>query len=708
MADLLAGLNPPQRDAVLHEDGPLLVLAGAGSGKTRVLTHRIAHLIGERGVSPHEIVAITFTNKAAGEMRDRLEQLVGPQVRAIWAATFHSACVRILRRDAPDVGYERSFVIFDDADQGRLMRRCFEDEDVDPKRVPPRAVLARISEAKNLLRSPDELDVDSFGDEIIVRLYRRYQDRLRANQAMDFDDLLMLTVQLLETNAGVRERYQERFAHVLVDEYQDTNHAQYRLVRVLGEPQRNVMVVGDDDQGIYSWRGADVGNILDFERDYPDATVVALEQNYRSTGTILRAANAVVARNRKRHAKALWTDSGDGDPIVMVECRDEREEARVVVGEVNRAVDDGASLADVAVFYRTNAQSRAVEDMLVRSAIPYQIVGGPRFYERAEVKDLLAYLRVAANPSDEISFARMVATPKRGLGPGAVSKLSVFAAEHGVPLTDALADADRVNGLQPAQRAAFATLAGLIADVRNAARAGVGVDRLVDDVLDRSGLRAALTAENTIEAQGRLENLEELVRVGAEYDARADEPSLGGFLEEIALYADADALDTGAGRVTLMTIHNAKGLEFERVMIVGLEEGLFPHQRSETPDQLEEERRLFYVGITRARKRLVLCHARNRSFFGGRDWRIPSRFLAEIPADCLEEGGVASAPIGVDAADVVPGLETGDEVLHATFGEGVVTGIEQGGELVLVRFTRDGSERRLIAGAAPMRKIAAG
>ncbi len=708
VADLLAGLNPPQRDAVLHGDGPLLVLAGAGSGKTRVLTHRIAHLIGDRGVSPHEIIAITFTNKAAGEMRERLEQLVGPQVRAIWAATFHSACVRILRRDSPAVGYERSFAIFDAADQQRLLRRCYEDENLDQKRVPPRAVLGRISDAKNRLQGPDELDIDSFGDEIVVRLYRRYQDRLRANQAMDFDDLLMLTVQLLEGDAEVRERYQQRFRHVLVDEYQDTNHAQYRLVRVLGEPQRNVMVVGDDDQGIYSWRGADVGNILDFERDYPDATVVALEQNYRSTGTILRAANAVVSRNRHRHPKSLWTDAGDGELISLVECRDEREEARVVIGEVSRTVDDGGSLSDVAVFYRTNAQSRAIEDMLVRSAIPYQIVGGPRFYERAEVKDLLAYLRVAANPSDEVSFTRMVATPKRGLGPGAVAKLAAFAGDNGLPLTDALADVERVEGLQHGQRQAFGVLAALIADVRNAARAGVGVDRIVEDVLERSGLRAALAAENSIEAQGRLENLEELVRVGAEYEGRADEPSLEGFLEEIALYADADAVDTGSGKVTLMTIHNAKGLEFERVVIVGLEEGLFPHQRSETPDQLDEERRLFYVGITRARRRLTLTHARSRSFFGGRDWRIPSRFLAEVPPQCLEGGGVPAQPTRADAADIVPGLSTGDEVVHATFGEGVVTGIEQGGELVLVRFTRDGSERRLIAGAAPMRKVAAG
>ncbi len=708
MADLLAGLNPPQCDAVIHGDSPLLVLAGAGSGKTRVLTHRIAHLIDERGVAPGAIIAITFTNKAAGEMRDRLEGLVGPRVRAIWAATFHSACVRILRRDAPDVGYERNFVIYDDADQQRLLRRCFDDEQIDPKRVAPRAVLGRISDAKNRLIGPDELDIDSFNDEVLVRMYRRYQDRLRANQAMDFDDLLMLTVQLLEGNTDVRERYQQMFQHVLVDEYQDTNHAQYRLVRVLGEPQRNVMVVGDDDQGIYSWRGADVSNILDFERDYPDATVIALEQNYRSTGTILRAANAVVSRNRKRHPKALWTDAGDGDPISVIECRDEREEARVVVGEVRRAVDDGAALADIAVFYRTNAQSRAVEDMLVRSAIPYQVIGGPKFYDRAEVKDLLAYLRVATNPADEVSFTRMVTTPKRGLGPGAVAKLSAFTSANGIALGDGLTDLDRIEGLQPTQKKSFAALAALLSSVRDMARAGVPLGRIIEDVLEKSGMRAAFQADQSIEAQGRLENLEELVRVGDEYDGRADDPTLGGFLEEIALYADADAVETGTGQLTLMTIHNAKGLEFERVMVIGMEEGLFPHQRSETPEQVEEERRLCYVGITRARKRLVLTHARSRSFFGGRDWRIPSRFLAELPPDCVEGGSFSIPATAGDAADIVPGLTTGDEVVHATFGEGVVTGIEQGGELVLVRFSQDGSERRLIAGAAPMRKIAAG
>ncbi len=708
---LLSGLNPPQRDAVLHDDGPLLVLAGAGSGKTRVLTHRIARLIDERDVAPGSILAITFTNKAAAEMRQRLEGLVGPRVRAIWAATFHSACVRILRRDAPHVGYERNFAIFDASDQLRLIRRCLEDEDIDPKRVDPRSVLGWISDAKNRLLGPSEMDIDSFRDEQVVRIYNRYQNRLLANQAMDFDDLLRLTVQLLEGDAEVREHYQERFRHILVDEYQDTNHAQYRLVRVLGEPQRNVMVVGDDDQGIYSWRGADVANILDFERDYPDATVIALEQNYRSTGTILKAANAVVAHNPNRHPKALWTDRGDGGPIEIIECRDEREEARVVVGEVQRAVDDGDSLSDIAVFYRTNAQSRAVEDMLVRAAVPYQVIGGPKYYERAEVKDLLAYLRVAVNPNDEVSFGRMITSPKRGVGPGAVTRLSAYAVEMGLPLTDALADADRVEGLNPSQRRGFSALASVVAEIRSHARADVPVDRLVELAFEESGMRAMFEADGSAEAEGRIENLEELVRTGAEYMNRAEEPSLSGFLEEIALYADADAVDTGGGQVTLMTIHNAKGLEFDRVVIIGMEQNLFPHSRSETPEQLEEERRLCYVGITRARRRLILTHARTRSFFGGgRDYRMPSQFLAEIPEESVGGMGPAATsrhrPLPSDAADVVPGLATGDEVVHATFGEGVVTGVEQGGTLVLVRFIRDGRERRLIAGAAPMRKAA--
>lgn len=719
MSDLLAGLNPPQREAVMHGEGPLLVLAGAGSGKTRVLTHRVARLVGEAGVPPDAILAITFTNKAAAELRERIAALVGPRARAVWASTFHAACVRILRREAPEAGYASDFSIYDADDQLRLIRRCLAEEQIDPKRLAPRAVQARISDAKSRLRGPDDLaaETGSFHDEQIARVYRRYADALRANGAMDFDDLLMVTAQLLEGDPAVRARWQSRFQHVLVDEYQDTNHAQYRLVRALGEPQRNVVAVGDDDQGIYSWRGADVGNILDFERDYPDARVVALEQNYRSTGTILRAANAVVGRNPHRHPKRLWTDAGDGDPIAVVACRDEHEEARVVAGVVDAALGRGESLADVAVFYRTNAQSRAIEDQLVRRGIAYVVVGGPRFYERAEVRDLLAYLRAAVNPADAVSLERALGAPKRGVGPGCLARLRDFAAARDLPIAEALPRAEEVPGVNPGQRAALLATGALLADVRRADAAGSPLDRIVEDVLERSGLREALAREGTFEAQGRIENLEEMVGVAAEYGASAEEPSLAGFLEGVALQADADLVDPDAGAVTLMTIHNAKGLEFQTVVITGLEEALFPHVRSDTPEALEEERRLFYVGLTRARRHLTLTHAESRAMHGGRDYRIPSRFLAELPPDALaapppgaRRGRPGIAGLAREAARAVgvaraPRLATGDSVLHATFGEGVVTAIEGGGELVRVRFAQDGAERRLMAGAAPMRKV---
>ncbi len=709
MSDLLNDLNPPQRDAVLHGDGPLLVLAGAGSGKTRVLTHRIAHLIGERDVPPWQILAITFTNKAAGEMRERLASLVGPPARDIWASTFHSACVRILRRESDAIGYPKNFVIYDADDQARLMRACFSDEEIDPKRFTPRGVLARISDAKNRLLDPQGLAEESgaFGDEVIVRLYQRYADRLRASGAMDFDDLLVLAVRLLESDAEVRARYQQRFRHVLVDEYQDTNHAQYRLVRVLGEPQRNVCAVGDDDQGIYSWRGADVRNILDFERDYPDTKVVALEQNYRSTGTILRAANAVVARNHDRRPKRLWTDAGDGDPIRVISCRDEHDEARSVAAEIERAAADGTPMAQIAVFYRTNAQSRAIEDQLVRRRVAYGVVGGPRFYERAEVRDLMAWLRCVVNPSDQMGVARMIGAPKRGLGPGCLAKVTNFATAHGIALADAMSQAEMIPGLGAGMRASLVETAAVLAELEQATSAGLSLDRLIDLALSRTGLRGALVSEATHESQGRLENLEELVTVAAEYEHRNSEPSLSGFLEEVALQSDADLVDQGSGQVTLMTIHNAKGLEFDLVMITGLEEGIFPHSRSDTIESLEEERRLCYVGLTRARKRLVLTHAETRAMHGGRDYRLPSRFLAELPADAIERPAGSpqrSAMAGARAVSAAA-LETGDTVIHATFGQGIVTGVESRGSLVRVRFDNDGTERRLMAGAAPMRKV---
>jgi DNA helicase-2/ATP-dependent DNA helicase PcrA len=694
----------------MHTEGPLLVLAGAGSGKTRVLTYRIAHLIDDCGVAPWAILAITFTNKAAAEMRERIAGLVGPAARDIWASTFHSACVRILRREADAAGYRSDFAIYDADDQLRLMRACFADEEVDPKRVAPRGVLARISDAKNRLVDAEAFfeDADGFGDEVIARLYRRYAARLQAAGAMDFDDLLMVTTRVLESDADVRERYQSRFAYILVDEYQDTNHAQYRLVRVLAEPQRNICAVGDDDQGIYSWRGADVRNILDFERDYPDAHVVALEQNYRSTGTILRAANAVVARNRGRRPKELWTDQGDGEPLHILACRDEHDEARTVLAEIERARAGGTSLDQIAVFYRTNAQSRSIEDQLVRGRIAYTVVGGPRFYERAEVRDALAYLRAAANPADEIAVARLLGAPKRGLGPGCLVKLSLCAHTHGFALGDAIGQADLIAGLTQSQRAALSRTASLLGELSAADAAGMPLSGLVSMVIDRSGLRAALVIEGTLEAQGRIENLDELENVAAEYQASAAEPSLLGFLEEIALQSDADLVDQEHGQVTLMTVHNAKGLEFDVVVMTGMEEGIFPHVRADDPESLEEERRLCYVGMTRARQRLVLTHAETRAIHGGREYRLPSRFLGEIPRDAVyaREGAPVREAFAVatQRSAAVP-LEAGDTVLHATFGEGVVTGVESRGSLVRVRFNRDGTERRLMAGAAPMRKV---
>ena len=710
MADLLDDLNPPQRDAVLHTDGPLLVLAGAGSGKTRVLTYRIAHLIRDRDVAPWSIIAITFTNKAAAEMRERIALLVGPVARDIWASTFHAACVRILRREADAAGYRRDFAIYDADDQLRLMRACYADEEVDPKRFSPRNVLTRISDAKNRLVDAEGFleEATGFGDEVIARLYRRYSARLLAAGAMDFDDLLMVTTRLLESDAEVRERYQTRFAYVLVDEYQDTNHAQYRLVRLLAEPQRNICAVGDDDQGIYSWRGADVRNILDFERDYPDAYVVALEQNYRSSGTILRAANAVVARNRGRRPKELWTDRGDGEPLRILGCRDEHDEARHVLAEIERAQAAGTSLDQIAVFYRTNAQSRSIEDQLVRGRVAYTVVGGPRFYERAEVRDALAYLRVAANPADEIAVARLLGVPKRGLGPGSLLKLAGYAAAHGFAVGDAIAEADAIPGLTTAQRTALARTASLLAELASAEAAGMPLSGLVAMAIDRSGLRAALMAEGTLEAQARVENLDELENVAAEYESVDGEPTLLGFLEEVALQSDADLVDQSHGQVTLMTVHNAKGLEFDVVLMTGMEEGIFPHARADDPDSLEEERRLCYVGMTRARQRLLLTHAETRAIHGGREYRLPSRFLTEIPQDAVsvrEGAPVRAAFAGASQQRAVVPLEAGDTVMHQTFGEGVVTGVESRGSLVRVRFNRDGTERRLMAGAAPMRKV---
>ena len=709
--EYLADLNPAQREAVLTTEGPLLVIAGAGSGKTRVLTYRVAHLISACGVHPNEILAITFTNKAAGEMRDRLEGLLGNVARAIWILTFHAACGRILRREAARLGYKSNFSIYDQADQVRLTKQCLEDLDRDPKRFVPRGIHAQISNAKNQLIGPDEYlsRVESFYDQTVADVYRLYQKRLHDSNAMDFDDLLMLTVEVLERFPEALERWQKAFRYVLVDEYQDTNHAQYRLLQLLAGKHRNLMVVGDPDQSIYAFRGADIRNILEFERDFPETRVIPLEQNYRSTNTILNAANAVIANNRERKEKNLWSELGEGLPVHAIEVEDEHAEARFVAAEIAALVEEGYSAEEVAVFYRTNAQSRVLEDVLVRQGIAYQVIGGPRFYERAEIKDLVAYLQVLDNPFDAAALLRIANRPRRGIGDASMSRLRAYADGHGMSLFESLAYPEEA-GIGAAPLKNVSALRTVLISLQAAAQ-DLPVPELIEAVLERSGYAEALEAERTIEAQGRLENLHELVGVGREYLQQAQEPSLSGFLQEISLYSDQDAIRGEQSLVTLMTIHNAKGLEFKAVFVIGMEEGIFPHMRSIEEQGVEEERRLAYVGMTRAEERLVLTHATSRSLWGSRTFNLPSRFLDELPGEGVVVERLRPASwSGYGARDVtprehVPALATGDSVRHGTLGEGVVVRIEPGG-VVTVRFADDGAERRLMLEYAPLEKIA--
>jgi DNA helicase-2/ATP-dependent DNA helicase PcrA len=707
----LAGLNPAQREAVLATEGPLLVVAGAGSGKTRVLTHRVAHLIAACGVEPQEILAITFTNKAAGEMRTRLEDLLGPVASKIWILTFHAACGRILRREAPRLGYRSNFTIYDQADQIRLTKACLEELERDPKRFVPRGIHAQISNAKNNLISPAAYQsrVASFFDQTVADTYELYQRRLFASNAVDFDDLLMLTVDVLERFPEALERWQKAFRYVLVDEYQDTNHAQYRLLQLLAAEHRNVCAVGDPDQSIYAFRGADIRNILEFERDFPDTRVIALEQNYRSTNTILRAANAVIQHNRERKEKNLFSDLGEGLPVRGLEVEDEHAEARFVAAEVAALIDEGFSGSEIAVFYRTNAQSRVIEDVLVRQEIPYQVIGGPRFYERAEVKDVIAYLQVIDNPYDAVSLQRIANRPRRGIGDASLARLQTYADAHGLSLWEATEFAEEA-GIAAAPLRAVQSFRTLIQSLQ-AGALELEVPELVERVLERSGYVEALEAERTIEAQGRIENLQELVGVAQEYQAASEEPSLSHFLQEISLFSDQDALTEAESRVTLMTLHNAKGLEFRAVFMVGMEEGIFPHSRSLEEQQLEEERRLCYVGMTRAQERLTLTHASGRSLYGSRNYNLPSRFLDELPDEIERERLRPASWSSYGARTIaprtdVPALATGDSVRHGTLGEGVVTRIEPGG-VVTVRFAEDGAERRLVLEYAPLEKIKA-
>ncbi|MGH3102575.1 MAG: ATP-dependent helicase [Gaiellaceae bacterium] len=709
----LADLNPAQREAVLATEGPLLVIAGAGSGKTRVLTHRVAHLIAAVGVKPNEILAITFTNRAAGEMRERLERMLGGVARAIWILTFHSACGRILRREAERLGYRSNFTIYDSADQIRLVKQCLEELEKDPKRYTPRGIHAQISNAKNLLIAPDEFRdrVSSFAEQTVAEVYELYQRRLAASNAVDFDDMLMLTVQILERFPEARERWQKAFRYVLVDEYQDTNHAQYRLLQLLAGTHRNICVVGDPDQSIYAFRGADIRNILEFERDFGEARTVALEQNYRSTNAILGAANAVIAHNRERKEKRLWSELGEGAPVRVFEVEDEHSEARFVAAEIAQIFDEGGAGRELAIFYRMNAQSRVLEQTLKLNQVAYQVIGGPRFYERAEVKDAIAYLQVIDNPSDAVSLMRIANRPRRGIGDASIARLVTYADARGISLFEALAHPEEA-GVSGAPLRALQGLRTLLQSLQSSAQE-LDVPELLRAVLERSGTLEAYEAERTIEARGRIENVEAFVDGAREYQETADDPSLSGFLQEISLYSDQDALAEEASAVTLMTLHNAKGLEFRFVFVVGLEEEIFPSARSIEEQGIEEERRLFYVGMTRAMERLTLTHASARLLWGRTTHNLPSRFLDELPSDGVERErlrpaswsgyGAPSASQVQPRADV-PQLATGDSVRHGTLGEGVVTRIEPGG-VVTVRFAGDGSERRLILDYAPLEKL---
>ena len=940
IAALLEGLNPPQKAAVTHGDGPLLILAGAGSGKTRVLTHRLAYLVYTGRARAHEILAITFTNKAAGEMRERVEVLLGRSTRGMWVMTFHSACARMLRAEAPRLGYTRQFTIYDQADARRLVKRALDELGIDPKRFTPAALHNQISDAKNKLRDAEayrEL-VGSFFEQTVAGVFEVYERELHRMNAMDFDDLLVRSVDVLELFPEVRARYAATFRHVLVDEYQDTNHAQYRLLQLLAGEHRNLAVVGDEDQclvagtpvtmadgpakpieqvrvgdevlscygggdfraarvtdvfcsqraygvrivtrggraivstpehthfagyaddrtalrsapgadltltlcgarparravhrvafagsgdgprietsfqsfgaavrfadrlaaradvgvryaarlgapvegiqvalpfmpasavrpgmamftgdggfdvveraervpldrpvydinvdvthnfvagglithnSIYAFRGADIRNILDFQDEFPEAEVIRLEQNYRSTQTILDAANAVIAHNRGRLGKTLWTDVGEGDKIKVRELDDEHAEARFVVGEVERLVDEGVSRAEIAVFYRTNAQSRVLEDTLVRRDIAYQVIGGPKFYDRAEIRDAVAYLTLLANPQDAISFTRVANSPRRGIGQTSLSRVLAHAETMGISVWDAAVEPASVPALGTAAQRAFGRFMETMEGLRERAADGVPVGDLLEAVLAQTGYLEALKAERTIEAQGRIENLEELVNRAQEFDARAAAAGAAGldaFLQEIALVADADTRRDDEGLVTLMTLHNAKGLEYPIVFMIGCEEGVFPHSRSLDEGSLEEERRLCYVGMTRAMRDLYLTYARRRAQYGAASFALPSRFLGEIPPDLVDPegappafggagalGGVsARIPSWAASRTAAPSADfaTGDDVVHPAFGEGVVTGVEPGG-IVVVRFAGDGSERKLMAEYAPISK----
>ncbi|MER6348826.1 DNA helicase PcrA [Streptomyces sp. NPDC001595] len=760
-AVLLEGLNENQRAAVVHSGTPLLIVAGAGSGKTRVLTHRIAHLLGERGVHPGQILAITFTNKAAGEMKERVEQLVGPRANAMWVMTFHSACVRILRRESKKLGFTSSFSIYDAADSKRLMALVCRDLELDPKRFPPKSFSAKISNLKNELIDEEDFAAqatDGF-EKTLAQAYAMYQSRLREANALDFDDLIMTTVNLLRAFPDVAEHYRRRFRHVLVDEYQDTNHAQYALVRELvGTSEHPVdvppseddlapaelCVVGDADQSIYAFRGATIRNILQFEEDYPNATTILLEQNYRSTQTILSAANAVIERNESRRPKNLWTNAGAGARITGYVADTEHDEAQFVADEIDRLTDAGdAKAGDVAVFYRTNAQSRVFEEVFIRVGLPYKVVGGVRFYERKEVRDVLAYLRVLSNPEDSVPLRRILNVPKRGIGDRAEAMIDALSQREKISFPQALKRVDEAYGMAARSTNAVKRFNTLMEELRTIVESGAGPATILEAVLERTGYLAELQASTDPQDETRIENLQELAAVALEFEQESGEGetagSLSEFLERVALVADSDQIpdeEDGDGVITLMTLHTAKGLEFPVVFLTGMEDGVFPHMRAlgETKE-LEEERRLAYVGITRARERLYLTRSSMRSAWGQPQYNPPSRFLEEIPpthVDWKRTGAVAApaGPVSGVAASLsssrsrssasgasgfatrrtaekpVVSLAVGDRVTHDQFGLGTVVGVKGTGANAEATIDfGDTKPKRLLLRYAPVEKL---
>ncbi|MED3624961.1 DNA helicase PcrA [Neobacillus thermocopriae] len=748
---LLNGLNPEQKRAVKTTEGPLLIMAGAGSGKTRVLTHRIAYLIVEKRVNPYNILAITFTNKAAREMKERIAKMMGGAADDIWISTFHSMCVRILRRDIDRIGFNRNFTILDTGDQQSVIKGILKEKNLDPKKFDPRAILGSISSAKNELITPEEYTKTAGGyyEQVVSEIYEEYQKKLRKNQALDFDDLIMKTIQLFQRVPEVLEYYQRKFQYIHVDEYQDTNKAQYLLVKLLANRFKNLCVVGDSDQSIYRWRGADITNILSFEKDYPNATVILLEQNYRSTKRILQAANKVIENNLNRKPKNLWTENPEGNKIVYYRADSEQGEAQFVAGKIKELTRDGGhKLSDMAILYRTNAQSRVMEEVLLKSNINYTIVGGTKFYDRKEIKDMLAYLRLISNPDDDISLIRVINVPKRGIGSSSLDKIADFAAMHDMSIFQALESIELI-GLSPKITKAAVGFRDLIKNYTQM-QEYLSVTELVEEILEKTGYLDMLKAEKSLEAQSRIENLEEFLSVTKNFEETNEDKSLVAFLTDLALVADIDSMDDDqekADAVVLMTLHSAKGLEFPVVFLIGMEEGVFPHTRSLTEEaEMEEERRLAYVGITRAEDSLFLTNAKMRTLFGRTNMNPASRFISEIPEDLLEEvepvtrnssfgsrgfgssgpsykmttntyggGGFSAAsprkpvmrPVSATSSGNDVSWKVGDKAEHGKWGVGTVVSVKGEGEgtELDIAFPSPTGIKRLLAKFAPIKKV---